>query len=109
MSKRIFIFLFLIGFFSIAVTFIYVDDYNRSRDWELKSKTGFIRELILYNEFPNEELLVIMDNGDYILITENELWAYGYLSIAYEDQVEVYIEYQTNSKGRTRATDIRVV
>jgi len=48
--------------------------------WEQRTKIGIFNEIILYNSFPNDELLITFQDGTFMLVTQNHFGAYAILS-----------------------------
>ena len=74
----------------------YFSDYGlKSITWKDKKIEGQINELILYNTFPDNELLVVFKDTEFILITKNYMGAYAFLSQVPENET-VIIKYCEN-------------
>jgi len=83
-----------LSMFCVGISYYFIDTHLKENTWETKTKTGIINELILYNHFPNTELFISFVGGDALLITQNHLNAYSYLSQIDDSLVE--IKYKEN-------------
>ena len=91
--QAVFIILMLTGLSFLG--FVVVDYHLKLTTWKNKTITGQINELILYNDFPDNELLVTFKNGDFVLITKNYMGSYAILSQLPENTT-VTIKYEKN-------------
>jgi len=79
-----------------------------SNTWEQKTKIGTLNEIILYNHFPNDELLVTFEDGTFLLITKNHFGSYAILSQT-PIGTEIEIKYKENENHEVYVESIEVI
>jgi len=67
-----------------------------SNTWEQKTKIGIFNEIILYNSFPNDELLITFQDGTFMLVTQNHFGTYAILSQT-PIGTKIKIDYKENT------------
>jgi len=87
-------------------SFIYYKNVELKETWETKYKEGHLKDLILYNNFPNNELFITFTDGNYTVITENRFWAYAHLSVVDTNNI-VNLTYKENGYGRTNLIKVQ--
>jgi len=97
MKKDLAAFAIIFGLCLIMVAGFAMDEISKSTTWSQKTKIGNLNEIILYNSFPNTELLVTFKDGSFLLITKNHLGSYAILS-QIEEGAEVKIVYKENQR-----------
>jgi len=102
----IFIIIIIVGL--SAISYYGINYTSKSMTWEQLEIEGKINELILYNTFPNNELLVTFTNGEFVLITKNFMGSYAYLSQVPENAT-VKIEYKKNGFNEVYVKEIKVL
>lgn len=90
---------------ALAGYIMIMHNVNQSR-WDTRYIDGYVEEMILYNQFPDEELYVRFDDGNYTLIHTNPFWTYSHLSII-DFNHKVNITYQVNGYGLGRTINVR--
>lgn len=75
--------------------------------WAEKEISGQFNEMILFNQFPNTELLVTFTDGDFLLITKNHLGSYAFLSLANKYD-NITISYMENGFKEVYAENITI-
>lgn len=108
--KKLFGLLIIISLviFVIAVIYGFIDAQIKATTWQEKEIQGYINEVILYNTFPDNYLLITFIDGNYTVITENRFWAYSHLSTVNPANL-VKITYQENYYHRKLATHVEEV
>ena len=76
--------------------------------WEQKTKTGTLNEIILYNTFPDNELLITFEDGTFLLITKNHFGSYAVLS-QIPIGTEIEIKYKENGNHEIYVKSIEVI
>jgi len=79
-----------------------------SNTWEQKTKIGTLHEIILYNHFPNDELLVTFEDGTFMLITQNHFGSYAVLSQT-PIGTEIEIKYKENPNNKIYVESIKEI
>jgi len=82
--------------------------YIVNNTWEQKTKIGTLNEIILYNSFPNDELLVTFEDGTFLLITKNHFGSYAVLSQT-PIGTEIEIKYKENGNHEIYVESIEVI
>ena len=88
----------------IAVYTVVNHNSNRA-EWEEYEHTGYIKEFILYNQFPDQELYIGFVDGNWTLVNVNYFWTYTQL-INLNTTMPVTITYKQNKVYHVKVTDI---
>ena len=73
--------------------------------WEQKEVSGQVNEIILYNTFPDNELLVTFKDGEFVVITRNFMGSYAILS-QLSQNATVTISYERNGFNEVYVKEI---
>jgi len=92
----------LIGSFFVGSTIV------KDNTWTQKTKIGTLNEIILYNSFPNDELLVTFEDGTFLLIIKNHFGSYAVLSQT-PVGTEIEIKYKENGNHKIYVESIEVI
>lgn len=84
-----------------------VNNINQST-WTTRYSEGYIDEMILYNQFPDNELYIRYTDGNYTLIHGNPFWTHAQLSVSNFSNM-INITYQVNGYGFARALNVREI
>ena len=97
----------IVAFFIVIGSFITLDMLTKNNTWEQKTKIGELNEIILYNSFPDSELLVTFKDETFLLITQNHFGSYAILS-QIPIGTEIEIKYKENGNYKIYVESIEV-
>ena len=90
----------------ILISVYIVINHNNNRVyWEEYEHTGYVKEFILYNQFPDQELYIGFTDGNWTLVNDNYFWTYTQL-INLNTTMPVTISYKKNGFNHIKVTDI---
>ena len=85
--------------------YIVVNNTSKSTTWEEFEHTGYIKEFILYNQFPDQELYIGFVDGNWTLVNVNHFWTYTQL-ININTSLPVTINYKKNGLYHVKVTNL---
>lgn len=80
-------------------------DFHKKTVWKYKVIDGYIIEYELYNDFPNQELLIYFSDGNYLHVTGNPFWAYSQVINLNLSQSTI-INYKENLNHNIRVVNV---
>ena len=104
-SKSVITFAIIIVIGILTISWFGINYTLKSMSWEQKEVKGQINEIILYNTFPDNELLVTFTNTEFVLITKNFMGSYAILSQV-PDNSTVTISYEKNGFNEVYVREI---
>ena len=92
-AKTIFILVSIVFILSICTNYGYT--IYKENTWAEREKIGYLHDLELFHQFPNQGLLIIFKGGEFLYVTQNYLGTYSYMS-QLDEWSKVEIKYKEN-------------